>query len=370
MTAEATKLTAAERAAGQFSEDELLYAAPYGEGHINVTFEAWYRRTDGTKYRRLLQQINTYVFTDPAALMRNIVGVTDYLRPLVGERETLTVIPTQDGRTFYTDPDGACWRCYIFIEGATAYQRIEKDSDFDTCGETFGRFQALLADYPAAELVETIPHFHDTPSRYAALHRAVEADSKGRAAEAAGEIEFALARESGAGRLMTALDTGELPRRVTHNDTKLNNILIDDTTGRGLCVIDLDTVMPGAAAFDFGDCIRFGASTAAEDETDLSRVSLDLHLFEVFARGYIRSAGAFLTPAEVESLAEGARLMTLECGCRFLADYLEGDVYFRIHRPQHNLDRCRTQFCLVADMERKMAEMQAIVRRAMAEYHG
>lgn len=359
-----TAITAADRAAMQFSADTLLRTEPYGEGHINVTYAAWYRRADGSEYRQLLQQINTYVFPDPAGLMENIAGVTAWLRKRVGERETLTVIPTGDGRPYYTDPEGHAWRSYVFIEGATAYQRIEKDSDFETCGESFGRFQQLLADYPADRLRETIPHFHDTPSRYAALHRALETDPLGRAATVQAELRFALEREKTADELTAAMADGRLPRRVTHNDTKLNNILIDDATGKGLCVIDLDTVMPGAAAFDFGDCIRFGANTAAEDETDLYRVGLDLHLYEVFAAGYMHSAGGFLTPAEVDSLAAGARLMTLECGVRFLIDYIEGDVYFRIHRPSHNLDRCRTQFRLVADMEDKMAQMQAIVHRA------
>ena len=356
--------TASDRAAARFSADTLLRTEPYGEGHINVTYAAWFRRADGTEYRHLLQQINTYVFPDPAGLMNNIAGVTAWLHRRVRARETLTVIPTLDGQLFHTDEQGLAWRCYRFIEGATAYQKIEKDSDFDTCGESFGRFQELLADYPAARLRETIPHFHDTPYRYAALHRAMEQDPLGRAASVREELAFALEREKTADALTAAMDTGRLPRRVTHNDTKLNNILIDDATGKGLCVIDLDTVMPGAVAFDFGDCIRFGASTAAEDETDLSRVALDLHLFEVFTKGYLRSAAPFLIPAEIDSLPVGARLMTLECGVRFLTDYLEGDVYFRIHRPQHNLDRCRTQFRLVADMENKEAEMRRIVREA------
>lgn len=353
-----------EEAALQFSRDTLLRVEAYGEGHINYTFAAWYRAADGTEYRRLLQRINTYVFTDPVGLMDNIVRVTTYLRKTVGERETLTVLPTVDGKTYYTDSEGNCWRCYVFIEDATTYQKIEKDADFYACGETFGRFQQLLADFPADELCETIPHFHDTPGRFAALHRAIDADKAGRAAQVADEIAFLLAREEDAGALMRGLGDGSLPTRVTHNDTKLNNILIDNATGKGLCVIDLDTVMPGAAAFDFGDCIRFGASTAAEDETDLSKVEMDLHLFEVFTRGYLSTAGAFLTPAELDSLSIGAKLMTLECGCRFLTDYLEGDVYFRIHYPEQNLDRARTQLKLVADMEQKMDEMQRIVHTA------
>ena len=350
-------------AALQFTTDPFLRAEPYGNGHINETYAAYYTAPDGSEYRTILQRINTHVFTDPAGLMENINGVTSFLRQRVGERQTMTVIPTLDGKTYYADPEGGCWRSYIFIEKATAYDRIEKDSDFDTCGESFGRFQQQLAEYPARELHETIPNFHHTPRRYEALKAAIAADKVGRVASVAKEIAFALEREESAGQLVRWLEDGTIPYRVTHNDTKLNNILIDDATGKGLCVIDLDTVMPGAAAYDFGDSIRSGATTGAEDEKDLSKVELSLHLFEVFARGYLRSAGAFLTPAELDSLAIGARMMTLECGMRFLADYLEGDVYFRLHYPEQNLDRCRTQFKLVADMERQWAEMAALVEK-------
>lgn len=358
----------AERAAWQFGDDTFLFAEPYGEGHINETYAAYYRRVDGTEYRNILQKINNYVFPDVDGLMENIKGVTDYLRGIVGERETMTVIPTKDGKAYYLDPDGNYWRSYIFIENATAYQKIEKDEDFFTCGVSFGRFQQQLADYPAHLLHETIVNFHNTPSRYKALHAAIAADKAGRAAEVAEQIAFALEREVGADVLVEGMANGTLPCRVTHNDTKLNNILIDDETGRGQCVIDLDTVMPGAVAFDFGDCIRFGASTAAEDETDLSKVEMSLHLFRVFTDGYLSTAAPFLTQAELDSLVDGARLMTLECGVRFLTDYLDGDVYFRIHRPRHNLDRCLTQFKLVADMEQKEAEMRAIVKELAEKY--
>ncbi len=359
---------AAERAAQQFGSDTFLYAEPYGEGHINETYAAYYRRADGTEYRNILQKINTYVFPDVDGLMRNIQGVTEYLRGFVGERETMTVIPTQEGKPYYRDGEGGCWRSYVFIENATAYQKIEKDADFFTCGVSFGRFQQQLADYPAQELCETIVNFHNTPARYQALHAAVAADKAGRVAETAEPIAFALEREASAGVLVEGMAAGTLPCRVTHNDTKLNNILIDDETGRGQCVIDLDTVMPGAVAFDFGDCIRFGASTAAEDETDLSKVEMSLPLFRVFAEGYLSTAAPFLTEAELDSLVDGARLMTLECGVRFLTDYLEGDVYFRIHRPRHNLERCLTQFTLVADMEQKETEMRAIIRELAEKY--
>lgn len=360
--------TAVDRAALQFGEDTFLYAVPYGEGHINETYAAYYRRADGSEYRNILQKINHYVFPDVDGLMKNIRGVTDYLRGIVGERETMTVIPTRDGKAYYLDSNGDYWRSYVFIENATAYQKIEKDADFFTCGVSFGRFQQQLAEYPAHQLHESIVNFHNTPSRYQALHAAIAADKAGRAGEVAQQIAFALAREESAGKLVEGMANGSLPCRVTHNDTKLNNILIDDATGRGQCVIDLDTVMPGAVAFDFGDCIRFGASTAAEDETDLSKVEMSLHLFRVFADGYLSTAAAFLTEAELDSLVDGARLMTLECGVRFLTDYLNGDVYFRIHHPRHNLERCLTQFKLVADMEQKEAAMRAIIKELAAKY--
>lgn len=357
---------AAATAALQFTTNAFLRVEPYGNGHINETYAAYYTAPDGGEYRNILQKINTNVFTDPDKLMENIVGVTAFLRQQVGEREAMTVIPTLDGKSYYTDPRGGCWRSYVFIEDATAYDRIEKDSDFETCGDSFGRFQQQLAAYPV-RLHETIPYFHHTPRRYEALKAAIAEDKAGRAATVEAEIAFALEREESAGQMVRWLEDGTIPWRVTHNDTKLNNILIDNATGKGLCVIDLDTMMPGAAAYDFGDSIRSGATTGAEDEQDLSKVEMSLHLFEVFARGYLRTAGAALTPAEVDSLAVGARLMTLECGVRFLTDYLNGDVYFRTHRPGQNLDRCRTQFKLVADMEKKMDEMQAIVHKALAK---
>lgn len=259
------------------------------------------------------------------------------------------------------DEYGNYWRVYKFIDGATAYQKIENDKDFYTCGIAFGEFQQLLSEYPAEKLHETIVNFHNTPSRFADFKKALAEDKAGRASSVKSEIDFVLSHECKADAITSKLASGELPWRVTHNDTKLNNILIDDVTKEAKCVIDLDTVMPGAVAYDFGDCIRFGASTAAEDETDLSKVEVDLHLFEVFAKGYLATANKFLTPAEKDSLVTGAYLMTLECGVRFLTDYLNGDVYFKIHRENHNLDRCRTQFKLVSDMEAKEDKMREIV---------
>ncbi|MBQ2933424.1 MAG: aminoglycoside phosphotransferase family protein [Clostridia bacterium] len=348
-------------AAKQFNVDEITYIEPYGSGHINSTWLAIHKASDGKEVKNLMQKISTVAFKNPSQLMENIVGVTEFLRDKVEEDGTLTVIPTLDGKSFYVDEWDNYWRVYKFIDNATAYQQIENDNDFYTCGLAFGEFQQMLAEYPAEKLHETIVNFHNTPSRFADFKKALAEDKMGRAKDVQPEIDFVLAHECKADAITSKLESGEIPYRVTHNDTKLNNILIDDATGKAKCVIDLDTVMPGAAAYDFGDSIRFGASTGAEDETDLSKISVDVHLFEVFAKGYLSTANKFLTPAEKDSLVTGAYLMTLECGVRFLTDYLNGDVYFKIHRENHNLDRCRTQFKLVSDMETKEAELRAIV---------
>ncbi|MBQ6885795.1 MAG: aminoglycoside phosphotransferase family protein [Clostridia bacterium] len=348
-------------AAKQFNSDEITYIEPYGSGHINSTWLSVHKSADGKEVKNLMQKISTVAFKKPDELMENIVGVTTFLRDKVDEDGTLTVIPTLDGKNFYVDEWNNYWRVYKFIDNATAYQQIENDNDFYTCGLAFGEFQQMLAEYPAEKLHETIVNFHNTPSRFADFKKALAEDKMGRAKDVQPEIDFVLAHECKADAITSKLESGEIPYRVTHNDTKLNNILIDDATGKAKCVIDLDTVMPGAAAYDFGDSIRFGASTGAEDETDLSKISVDVHLFEVFAKGYLSTANKFLTPAEKDSLVTGAYLMTLECGVRFLTDYLNGDVYFKIHREHHNLDRCRTQFKLVADMETKEAELRAIV---------
>lgn len=348
-------------AAKQFNSDEITYIEPYGSGHINSTWLAIHKSADGKEVKNLMQKISTVAFKKPDELMQNIVGVTEFLRDKVDEDGTLTVISTLDGKSYYVDELDNYWRVYKFIDNATAYQQIENDKDFYTCGLAFGEFQQMLAEYPAEKLFETIPNFHNTPSRFADFKKALAEDKMGRAKDVQPEIDFVLAHECKADAITSKLESGEIPYRVTHNDTKLNNILIDDATGKAKCVIDLDTVMPGAAAYDFGDSIRFGASTGAEDETDLSKISVDVHLFEVFAKGYLSTANKFLTAAEKDSLVTGAYLMTLECGVRFLTDYLNGDVYFKIHREHHNLDRCRTQFKLVSDMEAKEAELRAIV---------
>ena len=339
-------------------------ARHYGEGHINDTFVIW--REDHSK-RFILQRINTDTFTDPVGLMDNICGVTRHLREKIlaagGDpaRETLNVIPTLSGAAFHLDAEGGAWRAYDFVEDTICLQQVGSEADFRTVAETLGKFQNQLADYPASTLHETIARFHDTPNRYANFEKALAADALGRAKDIAPEVAFIHAREKDCHALLDLLAAGEIPLRVTHNDTKINNVLIDAATGKGICVIDLDTVMPGLSAYDFGDSIRTGANDCAEDEPDQSKVHFDLHLYEVFAKGYLSTSGASMSPAEKKSLAWGAKLMTLECGIRFLTDYLEGDHYFHTARPDHNLDRARTQFTLVRQMEEVFDQMLEIV---------
>mgnify|MGYP005790214445 CR=1 FL=1 len=341
---------------------------PYGSGHINDTFRLTFQTGEKTK-RYILQRMNKSIFLKPEELMENIVGVTSWLKKKITEnggepeRETLNLVPAKDGKAFYVDGDGEYWRVYLFIEGATTYDQVEKKEDFYQSAVAFGHFQGLLADYPAETLHETIVDFHNTVDRFAKFKKAVEEDVCGRAKDVQKEIQFVLDREKLAHVLCDMLAEKKIPLRVTHNDTKLNNIMIDDITGKAICVIDLDTVMPGLAVNDFGDSIRFGASTGAEDEKDLSKVSCDLELFELYTKGFIEGCQGSLTDAELDMLPMGAMTMTFECGMRFLTDYLEGDHYFKVHREGHNLDRCRTQFKLVKDMEEKEEKMKEIVKK-------
>lgn len=347
----------------------LTEAIPFGSGHINDTLRLTFAQEDGSRKRYILQRMNHEIFKNPHDLMENVVKVTSFLRNKIienggdPERETLNVILTREGNYYLEDQNGDYWRAYVFIENATSYDVVEKPEDFYNSAVSFGNFQRLLADYPAATLHETIVNFHNTVSRFADFKKAVEEDVCGRARDVQKEIQFVLDREGDTHVICDALAEGRIPLRVTHNDTKLNNIMIDNATGKGICVIDLDTVMPGSALYDYGDSIRFGASTGAEDEKNLDLISCDLGLFEIYTKGYVEGCGGSLTPEEIRMLPMGAKLMTLECGMRFLADYLQGDVYFKIHRPEHNLDRCRTQFKLVADMEAKWETMQAIVEK-------
>ena len=339
---------------------EIISCELYGNGHINDTFLTV---TENKRY--ILQRINDTVFPHPEEIMENIVGVTEHIRAKADDpkRETLTVVKTNDGANLYKDSIGSYWRMYEFVERTVARDRADGIEDFEACGEAFGKFQGLLSDFDASALHEAIVNFHNTPVRYENLMKAVAADKAGRADSVRDEISFAMARKEFAKTLALAYESGDLPLRVTHNDTKLNNILFDAENGTPVCVIDLDTVMGGFSVNDFGDSIRFGANTAAEDETDLSLVSLDLGLFEAYARGFLRGCDGRLTKKEVELLPIGAMMMTFECGMRFLTDYLEGDVYFRIHHENHNLERSRNQFALVADMEKKLNDMRDIIER-------
>lgn len=355
-------------AAGAFQiKGNITSCEPYGSGHINHTYRLICEK-DGQEYAYILQQMNQDVFKDIEGLMSNVKGVTSFLRRRIIEdqgdpdRETLNLVPTKDGQDYYKDSLGHYWRMYLFISQATCYNLVEKPEDFYQSGKAFGRFQCLLADFPASELHETIPDFHNTPARYDTFEKAVREDVMGRAAQVADEIRFIRDRREDMSLALSLKKEGRLPVRVSHNDTKLNNIMIDDATGQAICIIDLDTIMPGFSIFDYGDSIRFGANTAEEDETDLSKVSLSLPLFEVYTKGFLEGSQGRLTDTEIELLPYGAKMMTLECGMRFLTDYLQGDVYFHISREGHNLDRCRTQLTLVADMEKKWADMAAIVR--------
>lgn len=348
-----TEMENCRAAAEQFQlNGKVLTIEPYGEGHINVTYLA---TTDKCRY--ILQKMNTRVFPDSVSLMKNICAVTEYLR---GRGvETLNVIPTRGGKPFYSGEDN--WRVYDFIENTVTYQQATNLKAFRNSGEAFGQFQNELALFDASVLTETIQNFHNTPKRFEDFKAALAADVCGRAKECKPEIEFLLSHENTYGEIMNGMKCGEIPLRVTHNDTKLNNILMDADTDEARAVIDLDTTMPGSLLFDFGDSIRFGASTAAEDERDLSKVHFSPERFRAYAQGYCSAVKESITARERELLPYGAYLMTVECGMRFLTDYLAGDKYFGIKCPDHNLVRARTQLALAAEMEQSFAQMSQIV---------
>ncbi len=326
-------------------------------GHINETYLI--TTDNGTRY--ILQWINRYVFPNVNALMNNMAAISAYLaKREKGKMAMIRYIDTLDGHSYYDDGHGGCWRIYRFVDHSICVQRPESLEDFYECARAFGHFQYVLNEFPAEELEETIVNFHNTVDRYRQLREALREDSEGRAAEVQPELEYLFSREDKACRLHKMRLSGDLPVRATHNDTKINNVLLDEHTRKAICVIDLDTVMPGLSAFDFGDAIRFGASTAAEDETDLRKVSLDLALFRAFTRGFLKACPS-LTEKEREVLPLGSFTMTLECGMRFLTDYLKGDKYFSIDYPQHNLDRARAQLKLAQDMESKEEAMSLIV---------
>ncbi len=346
----------------------LVGAVRYGQGHINDTFCVLCQPKEGDCIRFILQGLSSAAFPHPEELMENFIKITSYLRETIiaegGDptRQTLSLVNTKDGKPFYTDSNGKVWRLTPFIENTECYQSATPEL-FEASARSFGRFQYQLRDFPAATLHEPIVNFHNTEDRFAKFMAALEADKLGRAADVQAEIRFVLDRREDCSVAVNALREGVLPLRVTHNDTKLNNILIDRTTGEGICVIDLDTTMPGLSINDFGDSIRFGANHSKEDEKDLSKVNFDIELFEAYTRGFLEGSKGSLTKAELEYLPWGARLMTLECGIRFLTDYLDGDNYFRTHYEGQNLDRCRTQFKLVSDMEAQFDDMAAIIQK-------
>ena len=359
-------MVAIEKVVAAFDvEGKVVEYVPFGNGHINDT--RLVTMDNGVQY--VLQRINKNVFKRPDLLMENYVGVTKFIRKKIEEmgadplRNVLNAMPTKDGKAFLLDEEGEFWRLLVYVTDSIGYDKVERPEQFYDSAVSFGDFQYMLRDYPAHTLHETIVNFHNTPDRYRQLMEAIENNAAGRLDEVGAEIEFAKARFEFAHTLENAHKEGKLPLRVTHNDTKLNNILFDINNGEALCVIDLDTIMPGYSVNDFGDSIRFGATTALEDETDLSKVNFDISLYELYVKGFIEGAKGGLTEGELEMLPIGAIMMTFECGMRFLADYLNGDTYFRIHRPSHNIDRCRNQFKLVADMESQLDEMKAIVRK-------
>jgi len=346
---------------------DFISASPHGHGHINDTFAATFNQA-GTPVRYIFQRINHHVFKNPVLLMENVERVTEHIRRKLAatgidqiSRRVLTLVPAHSSRSWHRDFDGNYWRCYLFIESAETYNVIQSPRQAAAAARAFGEFQKLLADLPAPRLHETVPDFHHTRRRFEALLRAIQADACNRAAGVRAEIEFALSRESMVDVLLEAQAKGALLERVTHNDTKLNNVMLDDATGEGVCVIDLDTVMPGLVLHDFGDMCRTGCCPTPEDEPDLAKVEMRMGIFEALVRGYIASAGGFLTPPEREHLAFSAGLITFEIGVRFLTDYLEGDRYFKTHREGHNADRARVQFKLLRSFEQNAHQMGKLV---------
>lgn len=346
---------------------EPLSQSVFTDGHINSTLLLEFSEDNETK-KYLVQGINTHVFKNPEELMENIVNVTTYLRGKIEEnggnpdRETLTFLKNENGKYYHFEAD-KCWRIYNFIDNSHTCNKIESKKHFENAGRSFGNFQKYLTDYPMHTLHETIKDFHNTPKRFDNLEAAVKNNAAGRADSVKDDIAFAMERRNEAGKLLSLYSKGLIPLRVTHNDTKLNNILFDDETNEGICVIDLDTIMPGFSLYDFGDAIRYGGNTTREDDENLDNVDISLQLFESYTEGFLSASAKALTMSEIENLAFSAKLMTLECGIRFLTDYLDGDVYFRTKYSEHNLVRARNQFKLVYEIEKNMDKMNDIVMR-------
>ncbi len=370
MTGSAITADAAARAARDFATNgPCVECHPHVAGHINDTFVATCGQ-GAARTRYILQRINERIFKDPPAMMENIMRVTgEAHRQLAAagtpdaSRRSLTVVPATDGRAFHRDDEGKYWRAYLFIGGTRSYDVVQSEHQAREVARGFGEFQRLVSRLQGSPLNETIPGFHDSRARFEKLRATAEADPLGRLKDALREWDFIREREDAVDVLLDLVARGEIPQRVTHNDTKLNNVLIDETTGEAVCVIDLDTVMPGISLYDFGDMVRTATSPAEEDERDISRVRMQMPMFSALVAGYLSSAGAFLNEAELAHLAFSGKLITLELGIRFLTDFLEGDIYFQTHRPGHNLDRCRTQLALVRSIEEQEGEMREVVRR-------
>jgi hypothetical protein len=347
---------------------DFLGAQPYGNGHINDTFAAVFDQA-GTEVRYILQRINSHIFKEPLKLMANVAHVTNHIRMKLEAsgiqdttRHVVTLVKTLEGADCLIDDDGCVWRCYLFVEDAKSYDIIESPAQAFQAARAFGAFQRHLMDYDGPRLFETIPLFHNTRHRVETLKRAITEDRCNRAVRVQQEIAFALANEVLADSLLSLKERGLIPERITHNDTKLNNVLLDDLTGEGMCVLDLDTVMPGLSLYDFGDMVRTATNPVAEDEPDVSKVQVQIPMFEALAKGYLDGTGGALLPAERERLVLAGELLTFECGVRFLTDFLDGDRYFHIQREQQNLDRCHTQFALLRSLEACEERLTAFVR--------
>jgi len=343
---------------------EIQHAETFKIGHINETYSATYDQ-GGTRVRYIHQKINKNVFLNPPALMKNVVRVTTHIRKKLEAqdaddltRRSLIIIPTRDGHSYYSNGDGEFWRTFVFVEGVQTFESVQSTAQAFEAGRAFGEFQSHLVDLPDERLIETIPDFHNTRRRFKALQEAIEKDRFNRAREAAPEIQFALKQEGIVDVILTAMAKGRIPERITHNDTKFNNVMLDSKTGKAMCVVDLDTVMPGCSLYDFGDMVRTTTSPTLEDEPDLSKVKMQMPMFRKLAEGYLSTAGSFMTKAEKSLIAFSGKLITFEIGIRFLTDFLSGDTYFRIHRPKHNLDRCRTQFKLAESIAHQEEAMQ------------
>lgn len=346
---------------------EIQHAETFKIGHINETYSATYDQ-GGTRVRYIHQKINSHVFQNPPAVMKNLMRVTTHLRRKLEiqdaadiTRRSLILIPTRSGQSYYRNGSNEFWRTFVFIEGVQTFESVQSPDQAFQAGRAFGEFQSLLVDLPGGRLIETIPNFHNTRKRFLALQQAIQKDHYNRAKEAKAEIDFALAHENIVDVILDATARGRIPERVTHNDTKFNNVMLDTKTGEAMCVVDLDTVMPGCALYDFGDMVRTTTSPTLEDEKDLAKVGMLMPVFKKLAEGYFSTAGSFLNQAEKNLMAFSGKLITFEIGIRFLTDFLSGDTYFRIHRPGHNLDRCRTQFKLVESIEQQEKAMQKFV---------